>query len=219
MRSLTQLIELSVTRRLIVTTLALLAFTILSSNVQAKTILVFGDSLSAGYGLAEGEGWVDLLRANLNSNNKKIRVINASISGETSGGGLARLPATLSKIKPDIVIIELGANDGLRGFPINTFKNNLANIMAISRQAKAEILLLGMHIPPNYGKRYTDMFFQTYQTLAKEQDVPLVPFFLEGVATNPDLMQSDGLHPNAKAQPFILNNVLPYLQSILDSQS
>lgn len=200
----------------IVTTLAALAFTILSSTLQAKTILVFGDSLSAGYKLVEGEGWVELLDVQLNKKGKTFQVINASISGETSGGGLSRLPKTLQRARPDIVIVELGANDGLRGYPIKTFKQNLAAIIQLSQQKNAEVLLLGMHIPPNYGQRYTQMFYQTYQSLAKEYKVPMVPFFLEGVATNDKLMQKDGLHPNAKGQPFILENVLPYLQPLLD---
>lgn len=203
-------------QRFIVTTLIALVFTISSSVIQAKTILVFGDSLSAGYKLVQGEGWVELLDNKLNQNGKKFQFINASISGETTGGGLSRLPDTLQRTRPDIVIIELGANDGLRGYPIKTFKQNLSDIIKLSQKANAEILLLGMHIPPNYGQRYTDMFYQTYQDLAKEYKVAMVPFFLEGVATNDKLMQADGLHPNAKGQPYILENVLIHLQALLE---
>ena len=205
-----------ISHRFIVTTLAALAFTILSSTLQAKTILVVGDSLSAGYKLVEGGGWVELLDIELNKKNKKFQVINASISGETSGGGLSRLPDTLRRARPDIVIIELGANDGLRGYPIKTFKQNLSAIINLSQQENAQVLLLGMHIPPNYGQRYTKMFYQTYQSLAEKYKVPMVPFFLEGVAANDELMQKDGLHPNAKGQPFILENVLPYLEPLLE---
>lgn len=201
--------------RLIVTTLTALIFTILSCNLQAKTILVFGDSLSAGYRLNQGEGWVDLLNAKLKKNDDNFNIINASISGETSGGGLSRLPNTLKHVQPNIVIVELGANDGLRGYPIKTFKSNLASIIELSQQAGAKVLLLGMHIPPNYGKRYTALFHQTYHSLSSQYEIPLVPFFLEGVATNGQFMQEDGLHPNSKGQPQILDNVFPYLRPLL----
>lgn len=182
-----------------------------SVHAQTQTILVLGDSLSAAYGIPRESGWVALLQQKLTNGN----VINASISGDTSDGGLTRLPALLNKHKPTIAIVELGANDGLRGFQIQRTRDNLAQIIALCQKAQAKVLLIGIKIPPNYGPRYTTDFYETYTLAAKEFRVPLVPFLLDGIATNPELMQQDGLHPRAEAQPKILNTVWPYLQPLL----
>lgn len=179
-------------------------------------ILVLGDSLSAAYGIDTREGWVTLLDQHLQSHaNSAYQVINASISGETTGGGLARLPALLNKYQPEIVILELGGNDGLRGFPIARLRQNLEQMIKLSQQSGARVLLLGMRIPPNYGTRYTQQFYDTYSDLAQQYDVALVPFFLDKVATKPSLMQADGIHPKAEAQALMLGNVLPVLKEML----
>lgn len=180
-----------------------------------KTLLVLGDSLSAAYGIPQQSGWVPLLARQLDKQQPPYAVVNASISGETTGGGLARLPALLADHQPDIVIIELGANDGLRGFPIKTLRSNLSALVTLSQQANAEVLLVGIHIPPNYGSRYTRMFYDSYSLLSEQHQVALAPFLLEGIATNPELMQADGLHPVASAQSLILQNVMPYLKKML----
>jgi len=183
---------------------------------QAKqpTILVMGDSLSAGYGIQLDESWVTLLQQELRKD--KVKVVNASVSGETSGGGVARLPALLTNHQPDIVIIELGGNDGLRGHPIYTLQNNIQTMITDSKTAGADVILLGMQIPTNYGSRYTNKFREIYPKLAEKNSVSLVPFLLEGVATNTDLLQKDGIHPTAEAQPTILKNVLPVLLPLLE---
>jgi acyl-CoA thioesterase-1 len=182
-------------------------------KAAAHTILVLGDSLSAAYGIPRESGWVSLLEQQLTNGN--VAVINASISGETTDGGLARLPALLQKYKPTLVIIELGANDGLRGFQIDRLRENLEKLIQLSQSSNAKVLLVGIKIPPNYGLRYTSDFYESYTLLAHEYRAPLVPFLLEGVATDPALMQDDRLHPRAEAQKKILNNVLPYLQRML----
>ncbi|MGE5652196.1 MAG: arylesterase [Bacillota bacterium] len=184
----------------------------------SKTVLVLGDSLSAEYGLARGSGWVALLEKRMNSEKLDARVINASISGETTSGGKARLPALLEQYRPDIVIIELGANDGLRGLPVASAKANLGAMIAAVRAARARPLLVGMRIPPNYGRDYTQRFSASYTELARELNVALVPFLLEGVADNPQLFQADRLHPLADAQPAILDNIWPPLKPLLLKQ-
>jgi acyl-CoA thioesterase-1 len=185
------------------------------SLAAAKTVLVLGDSLSAAYGIPQQSGWVQLLANELDRQQLPYSVINASISGETTGGGLARLPALLEDHQPAIVIIELGANDGLRGFPIKTLRGNLSALVTLSQQANAQVLLVGIHIPPNYGSRYTRMFYDSYSLLSEQHQVPLAPFLLEGIATDSALMQADGLHPVASAQARILQNVMPYLKGML----
>ena len=185
------------------------------SLAAAKTILVLGDSLSAAYGIPQQSGWVRLLANELDRQQTPYSVINASISGETTGGGLARLPALLEDHQPAIVIIQLGANDGLRGFPIKTLRGNLSALVTLSQQANAQVLLVGIHIPPNYGSRYTRMFYDSYSLLSEQHQVPLAPFLLEGIATDSALMQADGLHPVASAQARILQNVMPYLKGML----
>ncbi len=179
------------------------------------SILVLGDSLSAGYGLRVEQGWVALLQRRLDAEGYGYRTVNASVSGETTGGGLARLPRALERHRPDIVIIALGGNDGLRGLPVGELRGNLESMIRASRAAGARVLLAGMRIPTNYGPQYTEKFFSTYAELARSQKVALVPFFLEGVALRDDLFQDDGIHPNAAAQPLLLGNVWPVLEPLL----
>ena len=178
-------------------------------------ILVLGDSLSAGYGISVGQGWVALLQARLRSKGYGHRVVNASSSGETTGGGLARLQRALATHQPQIVIVELGANDGLRGLPVRDIRANLDAIIGGSQRAGARVLLVGMRIPPNYGPVYTKSFHALYGDTAARHKVPLVPFFLENVALDDALMQADGLHPNAAAQPKLLETLWPRLEPLL----
>ncbi|HJV50153.1 MAG TPA: arylesterase [Noviherbaspirillum sp.] len=193
----------------------MLAMIATSAYSASKTVLVLGDSLSAEYGLVRGTGWVPLLEKRLDSKKIDARVVNASISGDTTSGGKARLPALLRQHHPDVVIIELGANDGLRGLPIAAAKANLHAIIDATRDAHAKVLLVGMQIPPNYGRDYTGKFAGMYADLARELKVPLVPFLLDGVADKPQLFQADRLHPVAAAQPAILDNVWPRLKPLL----
>lgn len=186
-----------------------------SAHSASKTILVLGDSLSAEYGIQRGSGWVTLLEKQMNKEGISASVVNASISGETTSGGRTRLPALLDRHKPSIVIIELGANDALRGMPLSSSEDNLRSMIQAAKKADADPLLVGMKIPPNYGREYTERFSASYTKVAKDTNVPLVPFFLEGVAQNPALFQSDRLHPTAEAQPVMFNNVWPYLKPLL----
>lgn len=183
--------------------------------VTAGAIVVLGDSISAGYGIEVSQGWVSLLQNKLNASNGDDQVINESISGETTAGGLARIDRILSEYKPVVLLLELGANDGLRGLPLDIMKDNLAEIIRRGQKAGAKVLLLGMRIPPNYGKRYTNMFYNVYLQLSSELKIPYVPFILEDVALIKELMQPDGLHPNAKAQSIIAERVWMPLQSLL----
>lgn len=192
-----------------------LGLLLLAQEAAAGTVLVVGDSISAALGLETSQGWVSLLQKKLDSERIDHRVVNASISGDTSAGGAARLPALLGEHKPEVVIIELGGNDGLRGQPPAQLQQNLASMVEQSRQAGAKVLVLGMRLPPNYGKRYTDAFARVFNDVAKEQQVPLVPFFLEGVGGVEGMMQADGIHPAAGAQPKLLENVWPSLQPLL----
>lgn len=180
-----------------------------------RTIIVLGDSLSAGYGVKIQEGWVSLLEKRLASEGYGYRVVNASVSGETTQGGLARLPRALATHKPAIVILELGGNDGLRGLPLATSRENLRKAVELSKAAKAKVLLVGMVIPPNYGPRYGQEFRDMFAELAKKQQLAFVPFFLDKVALEPGLMQADGIHPNAKGQPRMLENLWPRLKPLL----
>ncbi|RJF98458.1 arylesterase [Noviherbaspirillum saxi] len=181
----------------------------------SKTVLVLGDSLSAEYGLARGSGWVSLLEQRLKQSKIDAVIVNASISGETTSGGKARLPALLGQHRPDIVIVELGANDGLRGLPVASAEGNLRDMINASRKAKANVLLVGMQIPPNYGREYTQKFSGMYEKLSKETKISFAPFLLQGVANQPKLFQSDRIHPLAEAQPIILENIWPYLKPLL----
>ncbi len=181
---------------------------------QRPTLLVMGDSLSAAYGIEQERGWVTLLAERLEG---EAQVINASISGETTSGGAQRLANIIGQRQPDIVLLELGGNDGLRGLPPTQMRSNLASMIEQSQQAGADVLLLGIDIPPNYGQAYRDAFTGVFHSLADEYDVSLVPFLLEDVALNEQLMQDDGIHPTAEAQPIILDNVWPALEPLLDS--
>lgn len=192
-----------------------LGLLLLAQNAAAGTLLVVGDSISAAFGLETRQGWVSLLAERLEQEAPQWQVVNASVSGDTSAGGLARLPALLETHAPQLVLIELGGNDGLRGQPPAQLRQNLAAMITQSRAAGAEVVLLGMKLPPNYGPRYGRAFEQVYAELAQAKQVPLVPFFLEGVGGVDELMQADGIHPDAAAQPILLENLWPTLQPLL----
>jgi acyl-CoA thioesterase-1 len=192
-----------------------LIVSLMPMTALAKSIVVLGDSISAGYGIEVKQGWVALLQNKLAQANSSYEVVNASISGDTTAGGLARIDKILATHKPDVVLVELGANDGLRGLQPRLAKDNLAEIARRARKAGAKVLLLSMRIPPNYGKRYTEMFYDVYPQLSKELGVAYMPFILEDVALVKELMQPDGLHPNAKAQPMIADKVWEHLQPLL----
>ncbi|WP_026354248.1 arylesterase [Massilia niastensis] len=189
-----------------------------SAYSAPKTVLVVGDSLSAEYGIARGSGWVSLLEQKLKAEKIDARVVNASISGETTSGGRARLPALLGQHRPDIVVIELGANDGLRGLPVASAEANLRSMISMAQQKEARVLLVGMRMPPNYGRAYTERFFGMFKTVSSETRSPLVPFMLEGVADKPTLFQQDRLHPTADAHPIILSNIWPQFAPLLKKQ-
>jgi len=192
-----------------------LAAMLWAQGALAGTALVVGDSISAAFGLETSQGWVHLLQQRLNDGEHDYRVVNASISGDTSAGGLARLPALLSEHEPDIVIIELGGNDGLRGQPPAQLKRNLAAMAEQAQQAGAKVLLLGMRMPPNLGQRYTSAFADAFDSLAAEKDLPYVPFLLEGIGGVQGMMQADRVHPTAQAQELMLDNVWPVLEPLL----
>lgn len=188
---------------------------VMANDVPAKkptTLLVWGDSLSAAYGIPLEKGWVALLQTQLG---KDYNIINGSISGETSSGGLTRLPDALKANQPAYVLLELGANDGLRGIPLDTMRSNLEQMIKLTQAANAKVVLIGIKLPPNYGVTFTDKFEATYSDLAKQYNLPLVPFLLEGVADNWDFMQADGLHPTVEAQPKVLENVWKVLEGVL----
>jgi acyl-CoA thioesterase-1 len=193
----------------------LLLLFVSTTPLQASTLLVVGDSLSAAYGLPQNQGWVSLLEQELEQRGSRLRVVNASISGETSSGGLSRLPRLLEDYQPKLVLLELGANDGLRGTPLRIMEQNLRQMIELSQAANAQVLLIGIRLPPNYGPQYTERFYQIYPKLAQEYGLPLVPFLLENVATDYRLMQRDGLHPNADAQPIVLQTVWKQLGPLL----
>ncbi|WP_248919457.1 arylesterase [Pseudomonas entomophila] len=192
-----------------------LALCCLAQGAVAGTVLVVGDSISAGFGLDTREGWVELLQQRLKEEGFDDQVVNASISGDTSAGGRARLPALLVAHKPDLVVLELGGNDGLRGLSPQQLQQNLAQMIDRARQAGARVVLLGMRLPPNYGVRYTTAFAQVYEQLASDKKVPLVPFFLEGVGGVPAMMQADGIHPAPVAQPRLLENAWLTIKPLL----
>ena len=196
-----------------------LLLVVLGASASAPTpgILVLGDSISAAYGMSLEQGWVALLERRLAETHPGSRVVNASISGETSGGGLRRLPALLTEYRPQLVIIELGGNDGLRGYPISKFRDNLRQMATLSKEAGASVMFLAMEIPPNYGSRYTSAFRNSFTVVAEETGSVLGPFLLDGVATEPGMMQADGIHPTAAAQPRLLQNVLPTLLEMLEA--
>ena len=186
-----------------------------AGSIDLKKILIVGDSISASYGINPKSGWVNLLANKITQEKIPYQVINASISGDTTINGVNRLPALINKHKPDIVIIELGGNDGLRGIQINVIQNNLERMIKTSRINGAKVLLVGMKIPPNYGRRYTQSFHQIYLNLADKYSISLVPFMLEGIGGQASLMQADGIHPTAKAQPLIVETVWKSLSLML----
>ncbi len=181
------------------------------TQISAAPILILGDSLSASYGVDEDKGWVNLLRAKL----PEHEIINGSVSGETTAGGLRRLPALLDSAKPELILIELGGNDGLRGFTPQQLKENLTKIITLSQAKDVEVLLSEIMVPPNYGPRYASMFSQVYKDLAIEHQITLLPFFMTQIATKPELMQRDGIHPNAEAQGDIAEFILPWVKNAL----
>ena len=186
-----------------------------AQGAMAGTLLVLGDSISAAFGLDTRQGWVSLLEQRLAAEGFDYQVVNASVSGDTSAGGLARLPTLLAEHRPQLVIVELGGNDGLRGQPPAQLQQNLAAIVQSARASGARVLLLGMQLPPNYGARYNALFSQVYADVAGAAQVPLLGFFLDGVGGVPALMQGDGIHPNAAAQPRLLDNLWPQLKPLL----
>ena len=192
-----------------------LALTAGAQSAAPRTIVVLGDSLSAGYGLKVQEGWVSLLAQRLTAEGYGYKVVNASVSGETTLGGASRLPRVLELHKPEIVIVELGGNDGLRGLPLAKSRENLQRAIKLAKDARAKVLLVGMMIPPNYGPRYAREFQDIFASLAKANGIPLVPFLLDEVALKSDLMQDDGIHANARGQPRMLDNVWPGLKTLL----
>lgn len=186
---------------------------------EEPTVVIVGDSLSAAYGMELGESWPSLLQKRLRENGYDWRVFNSSIAGDTTQGGLSRLPRLLEEHRPRVVIIELGGNDGLRGLPLEVTRKNLASMIEQSRAAGARVLLAEMRIPPNYGRSYTEQFNGSYHELAERYGVTLVPFLLEDIALNPKLMQQDGIHPTAQAQPMILDRVWDALEPGLGKQT
>ena len=186
---------------------------LLSPSTWANTLLLLGDSLSAAYNIPVSSSWPELLREKLPPH---WELVNASVSGETTGGGVQRLPALLKEHEPSLVVLELGGNDGLRGYPLMRIRQNLQQLIKLSTEADAQVMLIGMQIPPNYGQRYSQGFAEVFPALAEKFDLPLVSFLLEGIALQPGLMQSDGIHPTAAAQSRILDNVFPTLEPMLN---
>ena len=194
----------------------LLSLCLLPLGVSAKTIMILGDSLSAGYSIQPQQGWVHLLQKRLEQQYpKQHKVVNASVSGETTSGALARLPKLLQTHRPDLVVIELGGNDGLRGQPPQMIQKNLASLIQQSQKAKAKVIVFGIKMPPNYGQAYSKAFENNYKVVSQQYKVKLLPFFMQGVAGNKTLMQKDLIHPNAKAQTILLNNAYPYIKGAL----
>ncbi|EOE2460471.1 arylesterase [Acinetobacter baumannii] len=196
--------------------LLLISLSMLPMFVSAKTILILGDSISAGYGIDPKQGWVQLLQKRLDQQYpKQHKVVNASVSGETTSGALARLPKLLQTYKPEVVVIELGWNDGLRGQPPQMIQKNLSQLIQLSQKQKAKVILFGMKIPPNYGTAYSKAFENSYKTVSQKYQVKLLPFFLDGVAGQKQLMQNDLIHPNTQAQSKLLNLAYPYIKGAL----
>ncbi|KZX56597.1 arylesterase [Halioglobus sp. HI00S01] len=193
----------------------LLASATTPAQSSGTTLLVLGDSISAAYGMSLQEGWVALLARHIAEERPGTEVVNASISGETTGGALRRLPVLLEQHKPDLVVIELGGNDGLRGFPLNDFRDNLTQLATLSQDAGAKVLFLPMRIPPNYGSRYTQGFYDSYARVAEASGSAIGAFILEAVAIDPQLMQEDGIHPKAEAQQTMLDTVYPDIRGAL----
>lgn len=199
-------------------TLLVVALCLSASAAAAPGIVVFGDSLSSGYGLPLDKSWVSLLKDRLRDSGFPHRVINASLSGETTSGGKNRIEAVLAQHRPGIVVLELGGNDGLRGLPPETTQQNLEAIIKACRRAGARVLLVGMELPPNYGAAYTQKFREIFSRLARRYRLALVPFMLEGIGENREWFQPDGIHPTAEAQPLILDNVWKHLRPLLSAR-
>ena len=187
-------------------------------SADEPTVLIFGDSLSAGFGIDVDQSWATLLQSRLATLGYEHRVINASISGETTEGGVTRIGAALERFQPVLIILELGGNDGLRGFPADRLRGNLEKIVVAAKDSGANVVLLGIRIPMNYGPRYTEAFENSFRQVALAQDVPWIEFFMEGIALNDDLLQEDRIHPNAKAQPLLLDNAWPIISASLGVQ-
>ena len=195
---------------------ALMTFPVISLAASQKTLLMYGDSLSAAYGLTDiNRGWVQLLQEKIDTHQYPWKITNVSISGETTAGGLSRFRKTLERTNPDLVLLELGANDGLQGKPLKTIKSNLDQMIALTREHNSDIILFEMKIPPNYGPVYTQRFTETFHELGRKWGIPVIPFFLDGVAGNDSLNQPDGIHPTEAAQPILLKNVWPGLKPLL----
>jgi acyl-CoA thioesterase-1 len=186
-----------------------------TSHAQEPTILIVGDSLSAGFGIDVDQSWATLLQSRLEEQGYEYRVVNASIGGETTEGGATRIDQALENFSPALVILELGGNDGLRGIPANRMRDNLENIISKSEASGAAVVMLGIRIPTNYGRRYREAFEKVFRDLATQHEIPWIEFFMEGIAFNEDLMQSDGIHPNATAQPLLLDNAWPIIMAAL----
>jgi acyl-CoA thioesterase-1 len=198
-------------------TLLLLVLVNLPGSASANTILVVGDSLSAAYGMPVEQGWVRLLQQRLATDHYPYTIVNASISGDTTANALNRLPQALTRHQPAIVVLELGGNDGLRGLSTAEMKRNLAVMIQTARQYDAEVLLIGVQLPPNYGPRYTQTFHAVYHELAQEYGLALLPSLVDGVGTRTELMQADGIHPNSRAQPLIVTQVWQQLRPLIDA--
>ena len=186
-----------------------------ANGAEPPTVLVFGDSLSAGYGIDVDQSWTTLLQTRLQEQGYEHRVVNASISGETTEGGASRISSAIETFAPALIVLELGGNDGLRGFPPSRMKGNLDKIITTSKASGAAVVLLGITIPPNYGERYIETFENVFREVADEHQVPWIEFFMEGVALDEELMQDDGIHPNAAAQPILLDNAWPMISDSL----
>jgi acyl-CoA thioesterase-1 len=188
-----------------------------ADSAEPPTALIFGDSLSAGFGVEIDQSWTTLLQARLEDQGYEHRVVNASITGETTAGGVTRINSTLANFSPELIILELGANDGLRGFPPTQIKDNLGKIVTRAQASGAAVVLLGIRIPTNYGARYTAAFEGVFRQVAEERDIPWVEFFMEGIALNDELLQSDRIHPNTAAQVILLDNAWPIISATLGS--
>ena len=206
-------------RGLLLAILAAFALTAAVAQNAAPVILILGDSISAGYGLAPDQGWVRLLQDRLKAQGYRYHVVNASISGDTTAGGRSRLPALLREHRPAIVVIELGGNDGLRGGSLGAMRDNLDAMVTTAQKSGARVMLVGMRMPPNYGPAYTRTFESTYADIARTHRVPLVPFFFDGFAETGELFQPDRIHPTRAAQPRLLDNVWPTLKTLLDKRA
>ena len=210
------MIDISGMRKIL--TLVVLLVTASVQATESPTILVFGDSLSAGFGIDVDQSWVALLQQRLEETGYEHRVVNASISGETTAGGATRIDTAIGTFSPDLIILELGANDGLRGFPTTSIRRNIETIARQARDSGADVVLLGIRIPTNYGARYTQAFEAVFSDVATDLEIRWIEFFMDGIALNDKLLQEDRIHPNAEAQPLLLDNAWPIIRATLDAQ-